>query len=480
MPSPQSMPSARLGLVGRPCLHSPGFLAHGRRDEHNPEMSKHKFIDLFAGCGGFSLGLSLAGLEGQFAIEHDAMAFKTFAANFLGDRDVPIQRFAWPRWLERQAWSIDELLDTQHAHLADLAGKIDVLAGGPPCQGFSFAGKRQASDPRNQLFEKYVQVVDAIKPRALVLENVPGMGVAHSIHDGPSKGRGKARESYFDKLCQKLDGTGYDVFGDVVDASRFGVPQRRSRLIVLGLDKQLAARLRGGIKRVFELLEEQRVAQLRDLGLGEAITAQEAISDLEADRAEKQSCMDPDSPRGFNEVVYREPRTPYQQLMHGDCDAATMDSMRLARHSPTVRARFAAIQDGCRLGVLMDKASRDRHGLRKHRIHPMAPDQPAPTITTLPDDILHYAEPRILTVRESARLQSFPDWFRFQGNFTTGGERRTKECPRYTQVGNAVPPYLGRAIGLAIIAALDEATRFTGPVRPLDTPRPGQLEFELE
>src|SRR3546814_425596 len=80
----------------------------------------------------------------------------------------------------------------------------------------------------------------------------------------------------------------------------------------------------------------------------------------------------------------------------------------------------------------------------------------APTITTLPDDVLHYSEPRILTVRESARLQSFPDWFQFKGKFTTGGDRRTRECPRYTQVGNAVPPHLARAIGTAISRALDE------------------------
>lgn len=445
-----------------------------------PEMSKHKFIDLFAGCGGLSLGLSLAGLQGQFAIERDAMAFKTFEHNFLGDRDVPITKFAWPSWLDRQAWPIDELLDKHHADLSRLRNQVDVLAGGPPCQGFSFAGKRQALDPRNQLFEKYVQVVDAIRPRALVLENVPGMGVAHSTQDGPGKGRGKARESYYDKLRQKLDAAGYDVHGNVLDASRFGVPQRRSRLIVLGLDKHLAARLPGGIERVFELLEEQRVAQLRDLGLGEALTAPEAISDLEAERAEKKSCVDPDSRGPFEEAVYRGPLTTYQRLMHGDCGAGAMDSMRLARHTAKVRERFAAIQDECRRGVLMDKASRDKHGLRKHRIHPMSPGQPAPTITTLPDDVLHYAEPRILTVRESARLQSFPDWFHFRGNFTTGGERRTKECPRYTQVGNAVPPYLGRAIGLAIVAAIDEATRFTGPVRPLDMPKPGQLEFALD
>jgi DNA (cytosine-5)-methyltransferase 1 len=112
----------------------------------------------------------------------------------------------------------------------------------------------------------------------------------------------------------------------------------------------------------------------------------------------------------------------------------------------------------------MDRTSLARYGLNKQRIHPMSPTEPAPTITTLPDDVLHYEEPRILTVRECARLQSFPDWFRFRGKFTTGGNMRTKECPRYTQVGNAVPPHLGMMIGLAIVAALEE--EMDGTTRP--------------
>ena len=96
----------------------------------------------------------------------------------------------------------------------------------------------------------------------------------------------------------------------------------------------------------------------------------------------------------------------------------------------------------------------------------MAADEPAPTITTLPDDILHYAEPRILTVRESARIQSFPDWFHFRGKFTTGGKKRRNECPRYTQIGNAVPPLLASAIGMALSAVLAEIAQkpFRAPV----------------
>ena len=132
-----------------------------------------------------------------------------------------------------------------------------------------------------------------------------------------------------------------------------------------------------------------------------------------------------------------------------------MDSMRLTRHRDEVRERFAKILKECPRGVRMNEANREQYSTKKHRVYPMDAWEPAPTITTLPDDVLHYSEPRILTVRESARLQSFPDWFQFRGKFTTGGDRRTKECPRYTQVGNAVPPLLARAIGLAVRAVLD-------------------------
>ncbi len=164
-----------------------------------------------------------------------------------------------------------------------------------------------------------------------------------------------------------------------------------------------------------------------------------------------------DSPKGFDEIRYTGPQTHFQHLMHQNC-FGDVDSLRLARHRAEIKDRFQAIIDDaeCAKGVRMNVAQREKYGLKKHRIYPMQASAPAPTITTLPDDVLHYSEPRILTVRESARLQSFPDWFRFRGKFTTGGSQRTKECPRYTQVGNAVPPYLARAIGMAIQTILQE------------------------
>jgi DNA (cytosine-5)-methyltransferase 1 len=420
-------------------------------------MGVRRFVDLFAGCGGLSLGLSLAGMRGLFAVERDAMAFETFAANFVDDASPKPYRFEWPAWLEQRAWGIDEVLHEHKVDFEQMRGKVDILAGGPPCQGFSFAGRRLEDDPRNLLFNKYVEVVRALQPAALILENVPGMQVAHrranviDLQAGPVP----RTQSFYGKLAASLGEAGYDVKAVLVDASRFGVPQRRSRLIALGIRKELASWLEGGIGRVFDLLEQSRVKQLADLGLGEIVSASEAISDLEIGDRPLVACEDSQSPRGFMEATRRPASSKYQEIMRKG-SGSKPNSMRLARHRDDVRERFASILLECRKGVRMNDDDRRGYGLKKHRIYPMSPAEPAPTITTLPDDVLHYLEPRILTVRESARLQSFPDWFQFMGKYTTGGDRRTRECPRYTQVGNAVPPHLARAIGTAISSALDE------------------------
>ncbi|WP_284205400.1 DNA cytosine methyltransferase [Mesorhizobium tianshanense] len=415
-------------------------------------------MDLFAGCGGLSLGLSQAGLKGVFAIERDRMAFDTFSSNLVSEISPRGYRFDWPGWLEQKAWGIDDLLDEHNGNLAQLSCHLDILAGGPPCQGFSFAGRRMEDDPRNLLFNKYVEAVALLKPSALILENVPGMRIAHrsaavvDLFGQPQP----QKQSFYQRLADSLDAVGYDVEARLLDASSFGVPQKRSRLIAIGIRKDVARSLEGGAGRAFEWIETARQDQLRDLHLSDGVTAREAISDLEVGGRPLAICHDAESPKGFYEALPRPPSSVYQKLMReGSND--TPNSMRLARHGDEVRDRFARILAECRKGVRMNDEDRREYGLKKHRIYPMAPDDPAPTITTLPDDVLHYSEPRILTVRESARLQSFPDWFKFRGKYTTGGDRRTRECPRYTQVGNAVPPYLARAIGVAIRATLDEA-----------------------
>jgi DNA (cytosine-5)-methyltransferase 1 len=150
---------------------------------------------------------------------------------------------------------------------------------------------------------------------------------------------------------------------------------------------------------------------------------------------------------GFKQIAYSAPRTVYQRLLHGSLNGTAPNSLRLAKHRDEIRERFAEILKTCRRGVQLSKKDRERLGISKHCTVPLDPSKPSHTLTTLPDDILHYSEPRILNVREYARLQSFPDWFEFKGKYTTGGDRRVRECPRYTQVGNAVPPFLAECLG---------------------------------
>lgn len=410
------------------------------------------FIDLFSGCGGLSLGLADAGWQGVFAIEQATDAFETFRSNFLSARSR--HRFLWPEWLEQSSHSIDDVLKDHEGELATLRGCIDLIAGGPPCQGFSFAGKRNRSDPRNMMFERYVSFVDLINPKFLVLENVPGMKVAHGRHGNLGAGKSK---TYYDKLHAALSDRGYVVEPMDLDAVNFGVPQRRSRLVVIGIRSDVAKQLMLGSTGVVDRINAAGLEQLHRLGGGHPVTAADAISDLVVGPALRGARIvdytRSVSPRGYMQLDYEgpSPSSIYQRLMNEGVARDQMDSMRLARHTKDVRDRFKKILARSRRGVNLSAEERDLLGLRKHRTVPMCPAKPAPTLTTLPDDILHYSDPRILTVRESARLQSFPDWFTFHGKYTTGGDRRKVECPRYTQVGNAVPPLLARAIGVGIL-----------------------------
>jgi DNA (cytosine-5)-methyltransferase 1 len=423
-----------------------------------------KFIDLFSGCGGLSLGMAMAGWQGVFAVERANDAFKTFEANFLSERAR--HRFDWPDWLERRAYSIEEILRDHEFDIGRLGGSIDVVAGGPPCQGFSFAGRRERNDPRNQLFEQYVKFVSNVRPKAIVLENVNGMQIAHGTKNRSNVVRpGPKQRSHYEKLVEALDGIGYVAKGWILNAADFTVPQLRSRLVVVGLQRSLESRLDGGISRVIDAIREAGLRQADELGFPLGLSAQDAISDLEVGGRQLEPCLDPSSRKGFSIPRYDGPQNEYQRWANRGSGKDGMDSTRLARHSKVVIERFEKILRECRKGQAICNEDRARLGMLKQRTVPMAPNKPAPTVTTLPDDILHYSEPRILSVRECARLQSFPDWFYFHGKYTTGGERRRKDCPRYTQVGNAVPPLLARAIGQGLRQILAEVTEEMAPLQ---------------
>jgi DNA (cytosine-5)-methyltransferase 1 len=405
---------------------------------HNPPT----FIDLFAGCGGLSLGLCQAGWRGLFAIEKDQDAFATLRHNLVtGGKKA----FDWPKWLEAEAMSVQKLHKEHAANLRSLRGKVDVLAGGPPCQGFSTFGRRVAADPRNQLFWTYIDIVKAVRPKMVIIENVRGIQFRFKT-SASTKGSESGGVIYAEKIMAALNGAGYRPLKIQVTASDFCVPQVRPRVIILGLCKKLWSGKE--LPNIEARLEKVRENFSKRLGLREGrISVEDAISDLQRNEKTVEPC--PEMPR-FMQGRHARPRTGYQRLMHGKLNGALADSHRFARHGKETVAAFSYYLASCPKGKKLDPSDRGRFANKKHTVYVLDPKKPAPTVTTLPDDMVHFSEPRILTVREMARLQSFPDWFEFKGKYTTGGNRRTKECPRYTQVGNAVPPLLAQAIAGAL------------------------------
>jgi DNA (cytosine-5)-methyltransferase 1 len=414
------------------------------------------FVDLFAGCGGLSLGLMMSGWKGLFAIERNMDAFKTLSHNLIDSaKNNACQRFDWPDWLAKSPLEIKTFIRKYKSHIRALKGQVHLVAGGPPCQGFSFAGKRTGKDPRNELFRHHLQVVDSIRPCLVLMENVLGVNTAFGTKSIRSQIRfGRPRKSYAHRIKEALWEHGYVVQQDLVKAVNFGVPQYRPRYFTLGIRGDLYEGKE--YLNFFEILNGVRREFLGNHGLPirRPISVSEAISDLLTIGKKIIECVDPESPPGFRQIVYNKPITPYQRLMHGHLNGSTPNSLRLVNHRPETVRRFRAILVKCRKGVQISDDDRARLGIKKKSITPLAANLPSPTLTTLPDDLLHYREPRIHTVREHARLQSFPDWFEFRGKYTTGEHRRATDCPRYSQVGNAVPPLLAEAIGEALMILL--------------------------
>lgn len=416
-----------------------------------------KFIDLYSGCGGLSLGLMNAGWTGLFAIEKDRFAFETLKHNLVDGKSGFTHH--WPDWLPKEQIDIRRFIHLYRKQIAQLRGNVDLIVGGPPCQGFSTVGKRKKNDPRNKLFHHYVEIVTLVRPKFLLLENVKGISIEHGKTErsrSKKKVKGRQPKPFSERIREQLEEIGYTVYPELVKAVDFGIPQSRPRYLMVGVDREALNGI--NLPDPFSLLREQREKYLISKGLpvDRPVTVKEAISDLETAGRQLIDCVDT---KGFKQIEYRAPRTFYQQLMHGNLNGTAPNSLRLARHETRTIKKFKRIQETCRHGVSLSDKDRKRLRLNKHCLVPLNKNAPSHTLTTLPDDLLHYSEPRILTVRECARLQSFPDWFEFKGKYTTGGKKRTKECPRYTQVGNAVPPLLAEAIGKVITKLLERAER---------------------
>ena len=334
-------------------------------------------IDLFSGCGGLSKGFMDAGCRVLLGADVDQAALDSFEKNHPGSIGL------------RRSLAEEATFDRMREIIGDR--KVDLIVGGPPCQGFSLTGPRNFDDERNKLYLSYIKAVEMFRPKGFLIENVPGMA---TLYKGMVK----------DEILKRFTRLGYNIDCRILCAANYGVPQTRRRLVFIGVRKELNA-----VSFPRPLLEPS-----------EYVTSREAIDDLPP----LTDCLGEEVSR-----YDRPPRTQYQKLMRGSC--TILSNHTATAHKDFVKEVIAQVPEG---GNYKDLPK----GVGEHRRFHMAwtrcdGHKPSRTIDTGHRNYFHYEYNRIPTVRECARLQSFPDDFVFIGT-------RTQQ---YRQVGNAVPPLLG-------------------------------------
>lgn len=348
------------------------------------------------------LGLELAGFRTLAANEIHPHPCMTLRANFPGTPiiEAPVQ---------------DLSLSSLSAHLGADLSDVDLIAGGPPCQGFSTAGMKDPVDPRNLLIGEFIRLVNQIRPKFFLLENVTGLQTMH-------QGR------LFANVLHEISLTGYSFRHAVLFAADFGVPQMRKRIIILGsrdgAPPALPRKTHGSSKE----------ATLFEDDLKPYVGCGDAIGDLPA--------IAPGEVATEYEIA---PQTEFQFLMRQGSDR--IHNHEASRHRRETQEYYALVPPGGNWLDIPKELRNLKEGIQRWPL-----DGLSRTITTEPTDFVHPTLNRIPTVRETARIQTFPDWYRFCGQRTTGNKmRRLGYCSQTQQVGNAVPPFLARAIGLAII-----------------------------
>lgn len=404
-------------------------------------MYKLKVIDLFAGCGGLSEGFLQTGKYDEIAaVEWLKPQVNTLRKRLKdkwgeNDSDSRVMYFDIQREEELfSGWNNDPQYGSSKGldFYVKEAGGIDVIIGGPPCQAYSVAGrvrdeKGMREDYRNYLFENYLAVVKRYKPKFFVFENVPG--ILSAAPDG---------ELITAKIKRGFDSIGYEVTQDfksaVVNASDYGVPQNRNRIIIVGLNKEKFKKPQNVLKLFYEKwLPEEKIDIKK--------TVRDAIGDLpkclpyfdEAHHKKKISHSTPDCV-----ITWHQPR--YSNLRD-------MDTFRLlAEDIASGRNEF----DSAKISQLYEEKIGSKSPI--HRYHVLKPDEPSTTIIAhLYKDgnrFIHYdpKQQRTITVREAARLQSFPDDFEFVGSRGNA----------YQMIGNAVPVLLAKSVANAIFKIIKE------------------------
>lgn len=349
----------------------------------------YKVLDLFCGAGGLSLGFKLAGYKIIGGVDFQPDAIATHEANFKGSKSI--------------CGDISKITDEQVLDM--FGGKANVIIGGPPCQGFSAGNRHQKleDDPRNKLFFEFIRFVKLLKPKAIVIENVRQI---------LTKNNGFAKN----KILEILDEQGYNVDVRVLDSSEYGVPQCRNRAVFIGIKKELGNVNYDKIKKV-----EKKV------------NVEEAIGEL----YELENNND-----GF---LKNKPVSKFQKYVRGKDNYVPNHDIKYPNDEVQERIKYVP-QGGNWKDVpehLWKVKRENRHSSAYKRLDSQ---KPSITIDTGHMNYFHPIYNRVPTVRESARLQSFPDYFEFKGTTTS----------QLRQVGNAVPPLMAKAIANLIKEDLDE------------------------
>ncbi len=340
---------------------------------------KNKIIDLFSGCGGLSLGFEKVGFSLALAIDHWDDSIKTLNYN-----------------RKDKIGTTKDVYDFTNDELRILKKEVVGVIGGPPCQGFSMVGTRDHKDKRNSLYLEFVRFVQVIEPKFFVLENVKGLLTL--------------KGGYFKHdIVKRFSDIGYNVTFKILRASNYGVPQNRDRIFFVGLKKDHFK------DTFFEFPTENK----------KIVTTEEALSDIlnieEKEKTQKYS---------------GQPKNDYQKLMRKN--SSLILNHEITNHSDQTIQIINKIPDGGDIKSI----SSDYYKVRNYNnaFKRMDSKKPSNTIDCGHRNYFHYCQNRIPTVRESARIQSFPDNFEFLGSKTS----------QYKQVGNAVPPLLAYAIAKKI------------------------------
>lgn len=453
-------------------------------------------IDLFSGAGGMSEGVLQAGFHILFSSDinedvqktymnrHEQLGYKQGENTFFYRADV--------RDLNGDIiWESIKSLKFFNKN-NPVPNRIDAIFGGPPCQGFSRAGKRDPNDPRNMLFKEYLRIIGEINPRYVVMENVEGFNDTKLSDFTANDGEIYKEENFVKEiLIKEFHKMKYNVLEPrVLDASDYGVPQRRKRAIFIAYKEGEKAP-----KYPDKTHEEE-----------EKITVLDAIGDLIIDEGIKSK---------INNVLTNYQRSSIEgrtrKINNQAIEQKNALNREISKHSEIIKQRFSLYREGEDSNSLknrvlkeginlkgkdelvkecvekLNKSRQEKIDKNEHVNRGVLTEQevisifkngnadnemvealltkksirtrlsrvkPSNTVVTLPDDYISPFEDRMFSVREMARLQSFDDSFVFLGKRTTGGKRRRIEVPQYSQVGNAVPPLLAKAIAKEIIRVL--------------------------